>query len=222
MTSPQNKIIRQIAPEKPQRDRCLRCNRGLATCFCGFARPFDTHTRFVLLMHPKEFKRQTTGTGRLTHVALRNSEIIMGCDFSGDLRLSRLLSDPRYYPVLLFPGPGAINLSENEALPLPCAKKLLVFLIDGTWATAKRILKLNENLSALPKIRFSPAAPSRFRFKRQPAAHCVSTIEAAYYILCLLESQGLEKLNNQHATLIEALDSLVDFQVRFLASASRK
>jgi DTW domain-containing protein len=95
-------------------------------------------------------------------------------------------------------------------------------VLDGTWATAKKIIKLSENLKALPKIRFTPPAPSRFRIKRQPSAHCVSTIEAAYYLLSLLESQGLEKLNNRHATLLEAIDSLVNFQVRYITDAARR
>jgi len=208
-------------PEERQRDRCLRCNRSRATCFCGFVKPFDTRTRFVLLMHPKEFKHQTTGTGRMTRIALRNSEIIMGLDFSQDPRLTTLLADAQYHTVLLFPGPGSLNLSQGNALAIPEGKKLQILLVDGTWAMAKKIIRLNGNLQALPRIHFTPAALSRFHIKRQPAAHCVSTIEAVYYLLDILETRGLEKLEGRHVPLLDAIDSLVSFQKRYIAVAPK-
>ena len=37
-----------------------------------------TATRFVFLMHPKEFKQEKAATGRLTHLALADSEIHVG------------------------------------------------------------------------------------------------------------------------------------------------
>jgi DTW domain-containing protein YfiP len=77
-------------------------------------------------------------------------------------------------------------------------------------------MRFSENLRALPQIRFTPAAPSRFYIKRQPKAHCVSTIEAVHYLLDRLESQGLEELKGRHNTLIEAIDSLVEYQKRFV------
>ncbi|OGS35894.1 MAG: hypothetical protein A2293_17155 [Elusimicrobia bacterium RIFOXYB2_FULL_49_7] len=204
-------------PKTPQRDRCLQCNRSRATCFCGFVKPFDTQTRFVLLMHPKEFKRQKTGTGRLTRLSLRHSEIIMGCDFSADDRVRRLLADPGYYPVLLFPGPGSLNLSQGHALTPPEGKTLLIMVIDGTWAMAKKIIRFSDNLRALPRIHFTPSVLSRFHIKRQPAAHCVSTIEAVYYLLDILDRQGMEALEGRHTSLLETIDSLVNFQKRYVA-----
>ena len=40
-----------------------------------------TRTKFVLLMHPKEFKKEKAATGRLTHLCLANSEIHCGIEF---------------------------------------------------------------------------------------------------------------------------------------------
>lgn len=203
-------------PKSKQRDRCLGCFRSKTTCFCGFVEPFETRTRFLLLMHNKEFKRQTTGTGRLTHIALRHSEILMGHDFSNDRRLQEILSDSRYYPVLLFPGKNAINLSSNEPLEVPKSKTLLIILIDGKWAPAKKMVRLCSELTALPCLSFTPPELSHFSIKRQPARHCVSTIEAAFFLLKQLERRGFESLNGKHHTLIKAIDSLVDYQKRFV------
>jgi DTW domain-containing protein len=205
-------VVSQVPAEK-QRDLCIQCNRSRATCFCGFVKPFDTRTRFVLLMHPKEYKHQKTGTGRLTKLSLRNSEIIMGDDFTEDRRLAKLLNDESLYPVVLFPGRGSVNLSEGHPLTVPEGKTLLIFVIDGTWRLARKVMRLSSNLQTLPRICFTPANLSRFRIKKQPAKHCVSTIEAAYYLLDILEARGFERLQGRHASLIEALDSLVTFQV---------
>mgnify|MGYP001544593586 FL=1 len=43
-----------------------------------------TATRFVFLMHPKEFKQEKAATGRLTHLCLPNSELHVGIGFDGD------------------------------------------------------------------------------------------------------------------------------------------
>ena len=37
-----------------------------------------TRTRFVFLMHPKEFKQEKAATGRLTHLCLVRSEVHKG------------------------------------------------------------------------------------------------------------------------------------------------
>ena len=199
-----------------QRDLCLACNRSRATCFCGFVTPFNTNTRFVLLMHDKEYKHQKTGTGRMTKRALVNAEIIMGVDFSANHRLNELLADERYFPVVLFPGKGSINLSETKDFVVPNSKQLLILVIDGTWRLAKRIMRLSINLQALPKISFTPRALSRFRIKKQPADHCVSTIEAVYNLLDLLDRSGYEQLDKKHQTLLDAIESLVVFQEKFM------
>ncbi len=206
--------------EERQRDLCLKCNRSVATCFCGFARPFDTNTRFVLLMHPKEFKRQKTGTGRLTKLSLNNSEIIMGVDFNESWRLKELFADARYFPVVLFPGRGSVNLSQDDALAVPSGKSLLIIIIDATWRLAKKIMYVSGCLHALPRICFTPPALSRFKIKKQPEDYCVSTIEAVHHLLTDLEKRGLEQLNNKHSVLIETIDSLVDFQMKYINSST--
>ena len=53
---------------------------------CGSITPMETRTRFVFLMHPKEFKQEKAGTGRLTHLCLKNSEILVGVGFDECMR----------------------------------------------------------------------------------------------------------------------------------------
>ena len=74
-------------------DRCWRCFRPVRFCLCKYAEPVDAGVKFVLLMHPKEAKRERTGTGRIAHVSLVDSEILVGIDFSKNARLHELLAD---------------------------------------------------------------------------------------------------------------------------------
>jgi len=41
-------------------DRCWRCFRPVRFCLCKYAEPVDAGVKFVLLMHPKEAKRERT------------------------------------------------------------------------------------------------------------------------------------------------------------------
>ena len=66
-------------------------------------------TRFLVLMHPKEFKEEKAGTGRLTHLCLTESEIQVGVAFDEHELVQDILRDPRYVPFLLYPGTGAVD-----------------------------------------------------------------------------------------------------------------
>src|SRR5687767_2099492 len=91
---------------------CYRCFWPQPLCWCGSITPMETRTRFVFLMHPKEFKQEKAATGRLTHLCLARSEIHMGIAFDAHEPVQALLRDPRNHCVLLYPGRDAINLSE--------------------------------------------------------------------------------------------------------------
>ena len=54
-------------------------------------------------MHPVEAYKQKTGTGRLASLTLINSEIIIGERFDENKRVGELISDLRYFPMILYP-----------------------------------------------------------------------------------------------------------------------
>ena len=62
------------------RPMCYRCFWPESQCWCERVPVLETTTRFVILMHPKEFKREKAGTGRLTQLSLSNSEIQVGVE----------------------------------------------------------------------------------------------------------------------------------------------
>ena len=172
---------------------CYRCFWPQSLCWCGSITPMPTRTRFVFLMHPKEYKREKAGTGRLTHLCLPESEIHMGVEFDQHAPVQALLRDPALHPVLLYPGPTALNLSQGELPPESLAgRRLVVLVLDATWACAKKMLRLSPSLQALPRIMFTPTAPSRFIIKQQPQPGCLSTLEATHETLLALARSGLD------------------------------
>ena len=172
---------------------CYRCFWPKPLCWCDSIQAMDTATRFVFLMHPKEFKQEKAGTGRLTHICLQTSEIHVGVGFDKDEAVQALIHNPLNHAVLLYPGTGARNLSTSD---LPAAelagKRLVVFILDATWSGARKMLKLSPSLQCLPRIMFTPTAVSRYVIKQQPQEGCLSTLEASHELLLVLEKSGLD------------------------------
>jgi len=196
------------------REECYTCYRAKVNCLCGSIKPFDTKMRFVILMHTKEAKKQKTGTARLAKLCLNNAELLIGTEFGRDQRVNALLRDPAYYPVVLYPGPKAMNFAAHGGGLPPAGKTLLVFVIDGTWACAKRLLNRSSNLLALPRVSFARGYVSGFAIKKQPKEHCISTIEAIYYLCKEAEAAGRENLGSQSEILMLLFKKLVDTQLR--------
>ena len=215
----QNKQILQRA--KPvYRKICLACKSPEFSCYCQAVQQFDPKIQFVILIHPIEFFRRIA-TGRMSHLVLQGSHLIKGQNYSNDVKVNEILQDPNNYSVILYPGIHSINLSDisgkDKSKLFPAHKRITVFVIDGTWATARKMIRQSTNLQSLPRICFSPTAPSNFRVRKQPAAHCVSTIEAIHATIELMgEDCGFQKIGREHDRLLSAFDHMVEKQLQFV------
>jgi DTW domain-containing protein len=174
-----------------------------------------TQTRFVFLLHPKEWKQEKAATGRLTHLCLSNSELHMvrsTCD--AHPAVQALLDDPANHCVLLYPGPTAHNLTQGELAPAALgARRLVVLLLDGTWPCARKMLNQSPRLAALPRVMFTPSAPSRWRIKQPPQPGCLSTLEAVHETLLALARAGLDQYPDP-AQLLNVFQRMQDFQIK--------
>jgi len=181
----------------------------------------QTRTRFVFLMHPKEWKEEKAATGRLTHLCLSNSVIHMGVGFDDHEAVQALIQDPANRCCLLFPGREAINLSKGESPTDPAdSGRLVVFVIDATWSLGRKMLRLSPSLQRLPRIMFTPSAPSRFVIKQQPHPGCLSTIESVHETLIALERCGLDRYSHPDQ-LLGLFARMQDFQIRCAADPNR-
>jgi len=207
---------------------CYRCFWPQPLCWCGSITPMPTRTKFVILMHPYEFKRIKANTGRLTHLCLADSELHVGESFDDHAAVQALIADPRNFPVLLYPGREALNLSEdrqdNSQLSRFNAqlshRRLVVFLLDATWRLVRPMLRLSSSLQRLPRIMFSNAAPSRYVIKQQPEPGCLSTLEATHELLVALDRSGLDHYA-QPEQLLGLFQRMQDVQLRCAAENKR-
>ena len=210
---------------------CYRCFWPQSLCWCGSIIPMETQSRFVFLTHPKEFKEEKAGTGRLTHLCLANSKVHMGVAFDEHDEVQDLLRDPRNFSVLLHPGRDAINLSNAEPGPNAGLKfarlvmeierrDLVIFVIDATWALGRKILRLSPSLQQLPRIMFTSSAPSRYLIKQQPHPGCLSTLEATHELLIALERAGLDRYPLPRQ-LLGLFQRMQEFQLRCAADPAR-
>lgn len=175
---------------------CWHCRKARRTCYCGLLPALALNTRFVILQHPRE-ARNAIGTGRLAHLSLSNSLLLQGIDFSADERLNALLNDPGSSCAILYPGAQSRSLNhlteDDRAELMPCDRRFVLLVIDGTWAGAGPMLRLSKNLTALPRVSFSASGLSGYAgLRKQPRADCLSTVEAIGRVVGLLESAELE------------------------------
>ncbi len=209
---------------KDFREQCWNCRRPHDLCLCSRIKPFLIEPLLVLLVHPKEYKK-SVGTAHLVKLSVKNSMLRMGkgADFDQDPEIQKILADPSYLPVVLFPGPSSLNLDTVDAAQIqafnPQNKRLAIFLIDATWSLATKMLRLSETLTRLPRVSFNVKKRSQYQFRRQPQEFCLSTVEATHLLIESLSTAGISKVPEQniHDHMLEVFGWMVERQVGFSA-----
>lgn len=201
-------MCRAVIPASgPHRAICDRCRRPASVCYCAHLVSLETRTRVLLLQHPRE-RHTPIGTARLAHLCLPGSELHVGIDFDENAAVRAALAeaDAAGRPAhLLFPGPRAVDLAEANL-----AGPITLVVVDGTWWQARKLLKRNARLAALPQLRFTPPAPSRYRIRKEPAEDCVATVEALAHVLGALEGAP-----ERFAGLLRPFEAMIDRQVHY-------
>ena len=190
---------------------CAGCGRPASVCLCAYVTPLQTRTRVVILQHPRE-RHVPINTARLALLGLPRAMFRRAVEFHDDPEVQAVLSGADGGPpaYVLFPGPHAMDLAVTQP-PGP----ITLIVVDGTWWQAKKLLRRNPALAALPQLRLTPAAPSRYRIRREPRDECVATIEALAMALGALEGDPA-----RFATLLRPFEAMVDKQLQ-LASTVR-
>lgn len=202
-----------LASEK-FRGLCLTCLRPPLTCYCKHVAPFDPQLKFVILIHGREAQKRIA-TGRIAHLCLKNSELIQGYDYSDNDRVNELIHSEAYQPFVLYPGENSLDLgkldfSQRETF-VQAGKQVLIFVIDGTWTTARKTMLRSKNLQRLPRICFEPSRPSRFRLRKQPKPNFFSTIEAIHQTIELFGKYDPKQ--GEHNRLLDVFDQMVEQQI---------
>lgn len=190
------------------RTTCPQCRRPTQVCVCAAIRPVASRTRVAFLQHPRE-ARMPVSTCRLAHLSLPNSELHVGMRAEGSARLEALARAPG--TMVLFPGPGSTDVTELREPPTT------LLVVDGTWINARKLVQRSPLLAGLPRLGFVPAAPSTYRIRKEPAAHCLSTIEAVAHVL-----EALEAAPGRFTPMLASFDRMVEQQLAYIADATAR
>jgi DTW domain-containing protein YfiP len=191
-------------------------------CLCDSIQTFEIEPLIVLLVHPREFMK-TVGTVRVVKLSLKGSLMLRGHgkDFDRDPTVASLIANPDHQCMILFPGDDSLNLttasSETVQNRLPPGKRLVIFVIDGTWSAAKNMIADSKVLSALPKMSFEVNATSIYGFRKQPASYALSTVEAVSVLIENLKVKGLctPHPTDGHLKMIEGFKKIISSQRDF-------
>lgn len=196
---------------------CYECHRLQKNCLCSLIKPFATKFRFVILMHPMEAKKEKMGTGRISLAMLSNSAMIMGVDFTEDTEVNALINDPDNYCMTMYPGEKSLNVSDHDVSPIKNLfenkKNVIIFLIDGTWPCAKKMMRLSKNIRALPRVSFTATHTSIFEIKEQPAEYCLSTLESIHFFIQECNRRDLEHTDKAEDQMISVFKEMIKFQM---------
>lgn len=198
-------------PQEPlARDTCYRCFRPSALCLCAAIPAVDNQTPIVILQHPRE-RTHPFNTARLAALGLARVEVLV--DHAGCLRQDPRPLGLREGDALLYPGPSARDIT----CLAPSERPRRLFVIDGTWHHARTLYRDIPAVAALPHLTLPGHLRSAFAIRKQPAVHCLSTIEAIVFAMRALEPEtpGLERL-------LEAFGAMQDQQLSLVRGAGRQ
>lgn len=158
----------------------------LYLCLCAEFGGLALATRVIVVRTPRE-REQLTNTGRLVPLALANAAL---CERE-ELADSEFV-EPARRTLLLFPAKEAPELALDPSDPRP----ITLVVPDGTWRSTRRMVARERALAPLPRVTLPPGAPTRYRLRTHPNAHCLATLESVARALGILEGPSVE----QHLT----------------------
>lgn len=100
-----------------------------------------------------------------------------------DPSLLALLADPRYQPIVVFPGEYAEPERVVSEVEVALGKRPLFILLDATWTEARKMFRKSPYLNGLPVLSLQAEVMSRYRLRRSTRSEHLCTAEVA--ALCL-------------------------------------
>jgi DTW domain-containing protein YfiP len=188
---------------------CLQCERPEKSCLCHLVTPVENNIHVVILQHPLEVK-QSKGSITLLHQSLKNSQVIVGENFTDNLEVQALLKHFNHQCAVLYPSDNAVVLnvgSKNIVLP-KC-----LFILDGTWKKTYKMFMTNSWLQQLPHFTLADGIVGQYKIRKTTKKNALSSLEACCYALSALEHEnGGEK---KYQLLLNSFVKFNHFQLSF-------
>ncbi|WP_457747721.1 tRNA-uridine aminocarboxypropyltransferase [Sulfurimonas sp.] len=198
------------------REKCYVCYRPKSSCMCRYFEYIKTKTKFIILMHPKEFKKVKNNTGHFTHKSLPNSELFVGIDFTNHKGVNEIIATHESY--ILFPSQEALNITTTK--PILKQKNMAIFLIDSTWGCTQQIFKQSKNLQKIAHMSFTTRQASQYKIKEQPDKRYLSTIESTLVVLKELQKWNIENIQaNKLNNFLNPFHKMIAYQQRAIKNS---
>lgn len=167
------------------REICPTCQRPLNVCYCSALVHIPNRIKVLIIQHPLE-EKHPFNTGRMAHLCLENSDLIVA-ERLADEALAELLK-PR--SALLYPSLSWLPEVAQVEPGTPQAQALeQLVVIDATWRKSKKILHLHPALQQLPRVSFEGALHSNYQVRHSSLENSLSTIESIARALQELEPE---------------------------------
>jgi len=164
-----------------RKPRCERCRLAPTHCACALRPSVPTRAGVCLLM-PEFEALKPSNTGWLVADVVPDTHAFAWSRTQVDPALPRLLDDPRWQPVVVFPGefaaPERVVDQWPDAAPADVRRPLFI-LLDGTWADARKAFRKSPFLDRFPVLSLAPERLSRYRLRRAWHEHHLCTAEIA-------------------------------------------
>ena len=176
---------------------CSACARPASACICRWVQPVAHATEVLILQHPLE-AGNAKNTGRLLHLCLPRSRLVVGESFADAPLLQAPWGDapaPRHL-VLLYPptpldqAPDLVPAPALDAAALDDPSRLRLVVLDGTWRKSRKMLYTSPPLQRLPRLGLIDMLPSGYHIRKAHRADQLSTFEATCAALEQLEGLG--------------------------------
>ncbi len=95
-----------------------------------------------------------------------------------------------------------------------------IFILDGTWPCARKMLKLSKNLQKLKRVSFDNKIKSKFIIKQQPDSLCLSTIESIYTVLNLFREGNIEQCETKDFLI--PFEKMIEYQLECILNPNNK
>lgn len=194
---------------------CSRCLRPQRACICRWIAPVNNIADVLILQHPLE-TREAKGSARLLHLSLAHGRLEIGESFD-EQALRALLHAPLAcgavpHPVLLYPADDSAPAGPIDIPDDPSLVRLVV--VDGTWRKTSKMLHLNPQLRALPRMPLVDPPASHYQIRKARRADQLSTLEAVCHALAQIEHDSM-----RYEPLLQAFDGFVAQQEDWRATA---
>lgn len=193
------------------REYCPNCQRPLPVCYCSALVQIVNKIKVVILLHPLE-QKHPFNTGRIAHLCLNNSELIVTETLSEEA-LEQLLSTPSalLYPSLAWlPETPEISLQTKSANPKQSAAPIIqqLIVIDATWRKSKKVLLLHPRLQTLPRVNLTGGLTSSYKIRKTSIEDGLSTIESIVEAMQILEPNT----NSDFKKMLKPFEKMIALQ----------